>query len=181
MALWPASRGPLLSGEAFVRYGMKRRYGWCLVVLFCLTGCAKNVQNDVTEDYVSLKLREAAELISADLALFTGSSGRNDLPVDTGPGLSRSMDLLYDGPLETALSQVAAHAGFQFSVMGHAPKTPVCIHLQMKNRPCLAILREIGRQTGKDEMLVVSEKDRSITLSYEKNVPHGNEKIAGRF
>ncbi|MCR5562130.1 MAG: DotD/TraH family lipoprotein [Desulfovibrio sp.] len=138
----------------------------CLTLLLSLCSCSKNVASDSSEDYVVKKLAWASEQISADLALLTGSSERNFLPEDAQGGLSRTMDLVHDGSLELALSKVCAHAGYQLVILGRAPETPVLVHVQMLGRPCLEVLREIGRQTGEKEMVEVSEKDRRVTLRY---------------
>ncbi|MBO4335323.1 MAG: DotD/TraH family lipoprotein [Desulfovibrio sp.] len=135
-------------------------------VLLALLGCSNKNVSDDSEDYVEQKLRMAAEAISADLALMTGSSSRHELGLEGHGGLSRSMDLVYDGDLETALSKVAAHAGYQLVIQGKPPKTPVVIHLAMRGRSCLEVLREIGRQIGKDETLEVREYDHRISLAY---------------
>jgi len=117
--------------------------------------------------YIDEQLRDASEAISKDMSILTGSSQNRDASMASGSGdLYGHMDFVWDGPLEGALSRVAAHAGFRFEVQGTPPKSPVIIHVALKDRPCLNIFREIGMQTGPREGIHVNEDMRLVTLRY---------------
>lgn len=117
--------------------------------------------------YIDVQLRNASESISHDLATLTGSTQNRDYHDPPGAGdLYAHMDLHWDGPIEGALARVASHAGYKLQVDGEAPKVPVNVHINIKDRPCLAIFREIGLQTGPREGVHVDENLRLVTLRY---------------
>lgn len=141
-----------------------------LMVAAGLAACGGKKQQPVMqppESFVDLQLREAGESISRDMSILTGSTQNRDFGGISGTGdLYASFDMCWDGPIEGALSRVAARAGFKLIVEGKAPITPVMVHVRLKNRPCLAILREIGMQTGPREGIIVNEPARTILLRY---------------
>ena len=155
------SRIGLLAGVSLAAMGL------CLSLV--PAGCAKKPDPALeARSYVEQKLRDAAEAISHDLSLLTGSSNRDfDEPLAVG-GLAEKMDLIFDGPLEAALARVAARSGYRLDIQGEAPQSPLLVHLRMKDRPCLDILRELGMQTGSREGIVVSEVMKTITLTYKE-------------
>ena len=78
------------------------------------------------------------------------------------------MDLVFDGPLALALEHVCAKVGYKLEIVGQAPVTPPMVHVNLKDRSCLTILRAIGQQTGTNEGVQVSEEKQTITLIYDK-------------
>ncbi len=144
---------------------MKSRFICLLLLLLPCFSCVKRTETPELS-YVDRKLCDAAESIRFDLSWLAGIKERIVLPREAHGDLLRRMDLLYDGPIENALAAVAARSGFRLEKEGKEPETPVCVHVHLKDRTCLAILRELSFQTGAGEGLVVSEEMRSITLRY---------------
>lgn len=143
----------------------------CFMCAAFLAGCAHPVkqveERPSAVTFVDVKLRDAAEAISMDMAEITGSSQNRDATSVNGSGdLYTKMTLVWDGPIEGALHRVASKSGFKFNVEGYEPKTPVMVHVRLEERPCLAVLREIGLQTGPREGIMVDEAARTITLKY---------------
>lgn len=132
-------------------------------------GCVapKNQVQVSPDSYVDKQLRDASESISRDMAILAGSTQNRDqggsLP---GGDLYSKMNLHWDGPIDGALARVAAHAGFKLIIEGDEPTVPPHVHIRMEDRPCLAIFREIGMQTGAREGVVVSEEGRFVVLRY---------------
>ena len=117
--------------------------------------------------YVDSRLADATESISRDMATLVGSSQSRDFGQHVYSGdIYGKMTLEWDGPIEGALAKVTSHAGFRLAVEGKAPKNPVQVHVKMIDRPCIAILREIGLQTGPNEGVLVNEGARLVTLKY---------------
>ena len=150
----------------------------CFALFFC-EGCVPKKTQPNIPNYVEKKLAEAAEAISKDMAELTGSRLHRDAASSsTDSSLSTHMDLIYDGPMDLALMRVAAVAGFRFSVEGRKPQTPPLVHMYAKDRSCLAILRELGAQTGLNEGILVSEQARTIVLRYGTGKRHDEENSA---
>lgn len=144
-----------------------------LTIMACVvlcTGCVKSVQKPARTEavtFMDMKLRDAAESISKDMAQLSGSAQNRDYTSEKGSGsLYVKMDMTWDGPIEGALREVASTAGFRFNVEGDAPVAPVIIHVRLKDRPALAVLREIGMQTGASEGVIINEDTRTIVLKY---------------
>ena len=141
------------------------------LMTLCPCGCTqpKKPALESEDSYVEMKLREAAEDIRRDLALLVGSDQMRETGVLTGKkGLSTPMDLVFDGPLSLALEKICAVAGMHLTIAGKKPLQEPIIHLHLKNRPCLVILREIGAQTGPNEDLHVLEDQKEIRLIYKQ-------------
>lgn len=138
---------------------------WIILGIVCQCACSKKVVCE-NESYVEQKLREAAESIRQDLALLTGSNQRNVIPSEATDSLANPMSLVFDGPIELALTMVAAEAGYRLQKQGKAPQTSAFVRVSVKDRPCQEILEEIGKQTGQSETLLVSQADKTITLQY---------------
>ncbi|MBQ7607680.1 MAG: DotD/TraH family lipoprotein [Desulfovibrionaceae bacterium] len=148
---------------------MARRFVSLAVLLLLCVSCVQKPKPGELS-YLDQKLSEVAESIRFDLSWLAGTRERIILPQEARGDLLRRMDLLWDGPIEIALARVAAQAGFRFEKEGKEPETPVCVRVHLKDRTCLAILRELSFQTGAGEGLAVSEEERTITLRYiEKN------------
>lgn len=144
-----------------------------VALLICVAlcgGCIKAAPKPSRPEavvFMDSKLRDAAEAISRDMAQLSGSSQNRDYAAEKGMGpLYARMDMTWDGPIEGALREVASTVGFRFTVEGEAPLTPVLVHVNLKDRPALAVLREIGMQTGASEGVVVNEDTRTIGLKY---------------
>jgi len=117
--------------------------------------------------WVDARLADATESISRDMATLVGSQQNRDFGQHVYSGdLYGKMTLEWDGPIEGALSRVASHAGFRLVVEGKEPKNPVQVHVKMVDRPCIAIFREIGMQTGPGEGVLINENARMVTLRY---------------
>lgn len=133
-------------------------------------GCVKSAPKaERTEAviFMDTKLRDAAESISKDMAQLSGSTQNRDYASEKGVGsLYTKMDMTWDGPIEGALREVASTVGFRFNVEGKTPLTPVLVHIKLKERPALAVLREIGLQTGASEGVIINEDSRTIVLKY---------------
>lgn len=126
---------------------------------------------DPAESLVDARLREAGETITKDLAILAGSTQHRDHYAHASTGdLQTRMTLNWRGPIEGALTMVAAHIGYKFSVSGTPPVTPLFVHVKMLDRSALLILREIGLQTGKEEGVKLDEIQRSIRLIYGPEV-----------
>jgi hypothetical protein len=116
---------------------------------------------------VDRRLREAGEAITRDLAIVAGSSQNRDMEYHGGTGgLYDKLALTWDGPIEGALSFIAARIGYKLTVDGKAPVTPPIVRVRMLDRPALYVLREIGLQTSKGVGLEVNEPSRVIRLVY---------------
>lgn len=141
-----------------------------LICASMVCGCLarhKPVADTGAVTFVDAKIRDAAESISKDMSVLTGSSWNRDATSHGGSGdLYTKMDMTWDGPLDGALRKVASTAGFKLIVEGEPPIDPVLVHVKLKDRPCLAVLREIGLQTGPREGIMVNEGSRTITLKY---------------
>jgi hypothetical protein len=137
-----------------------------------LLGCAlpkaiEETEGSPVESLVDRRLREAGEAITRDLAIVAGSSQNRDMENPVGAeGLYENLSLTWDGPIEGALSFIAARIGYRFTISGRAPVTPHIVRVRMLDRPALYILREIGLQTSKDVGLEVDEPSRAIRLVY---------------
>lgn len=150
---------------------MSNKAVMCLMCAILLGGCAHPVkqmeQRPSAVTFVDVKLRDAAEAISMDMAELNGSAQNRDAVSVNGSGdLYTKMSMTWDGPIDGALRKVASTAGFRFIVEGQEPETPVMAHVRLEERPCLAVLREIGLQTGAREGIMVDEASRTITLKY---------------
>lgn len=131
--------------------------------------CSKTIQPKQELNLVEHKLHEATEVISKDLALLTGNSSRINDTTNVTDGLGELMDLNFSGPIAEALTKVSAKSGYQLKIEGKEPINPPLIHVNLKHRPCLAILRAIGQQTPKNVGVLVAEQTQTITLKYEQN------------
>lgn len=135
-----------------------------------LFGCAAGKRSiksvPQAETVIDQALRNASESISHDLSLLAGTGSRRN-PFLSGSGaLYSPMSLSWDGPIRGALAEIASKIGFQLSVEGEAV-TPTIVHLKMKDRPVLYILRDVGMQTAPQESLYVDEEMKLIRLTYE--------------
>lgn len=116
---------------------------------------------------VDRQLDDAADLITRDLAVLTGSTQRTGrYPVSPASRLVATGTLVFDGPLEEALAKACAAVGYRLVVRGEAPDLPAIVHVHMTARPWLAIFRAIGRQTGPGEVVRLWESARLVELSY---------------
>lgn len=140
-----------------------------LITLF--SGCAtkKNVPLAKPETLVDQSLRDAAESITRDLAVLTGSRQNRDYGSPAGSGdLYSAISLNWDGPMEGALSDVASKVGFKFLIEGKERPTPLLVHVRLIDRPAIMVIREIGAQTGPGEGVLVDESARTLRLIYEE-------------
>ena len=143
---------------------------YSLLLLPLLTGCGTKQESKPEINLVETKLEEASELISHDLALLTGSTQRKSLEAKVTGGLGERMDLNYAGSLEGALEKVCARAGFSLNIEGQRPLNPPLVHLNYRDRTCLALLRSIGEQTSSHEGVEVHEESRRVTLIYHEKL-----------
>lgn len=135
-----------------------------------LFGCAAGKRSakatPQAESVIDQALRDASESISRDLALLAGTSTVRSSFLNGSGALYTSMSLSWDGPIRGALAEIASRIGFKLLVEGE-PVTPTIVHLKMKDRPALYILRDIGMQTAVKESLYVDEDMKLIRLTYE--------------
>ncbi|MDR1856851.1 MAG: DotD/TraH family lipoprotein [Desulfovibrio sp.] len=141
-----------------------------LACALLLCGCAKRVQPEkalTAQELVDRRIADAAEAISRDLAVLTGSTQARDASSPAGEGdLYRRISLVWEGPMEGALARVAASIGYTLDVRGKRPASPRLVHAKLLDRPALAVIRELGLATGSDEHLEVDESLRLLRLEY---------------
>lgn len=133
-------------------------------------GCVSRTKDTTTpaDTLVDQQLRDSGEAITRDLAVLTGSQQNRDYGAPYGTGdLYTKTSLVWDGPIEGALSSIAAKVGFKFLVEGVPPVVPVLIHVKQLDRPALAIIRDIGSQTGHGEGVALDEQMKTIRLIYK--------------
>ena len=133
-------------------------------------GCVtrSKVTTTPADALVDQQLRDSGEAITRDLAVLTGSQQNRDYGAPYGTGdLYTKTSLVWDGPIEGALSSIAAKVGFKFLVEGAPPAVPLLIHVKQLDRPALAIIRDIGSQTGPGEGVALDEHMKTIRLIYK--------------
>ena len=152
-----------------------------LISFLCACSARKNVPAAQPQEVVEDSLSRAAKKISADLAVLNGSGQQ----LDASPpkrALSTPMTLHFEGPLPQALEKICAYTGFRLSLVGKAGRSQTMVHLAAERTPVLEILRDIGTQTGKQELLRVVEQLGLIELiRLDKEQGSGHSKAdAGR-
>lgn len=120
-----------------------------------------------TEAYVDQSIKDASETISHDLAVLAGSQQRRNMAFSLGTeGLYLPISIAWDGPIHGALRDVASRIGFRLLIEGTQPTAPTIVHLKMRDRPALHVLRDIGMQTSPKEGLYIEEEQKVIRLKY---------------
>jgi hypothetical protein len=142
----------------------------------CTAGKASAVAAVTAEDLVDRRLREAGESITKDMAILAGSTQNRDEGQPQVPGdLGMRVDLVYEGAIEGAVERLCAMIGWQFVVEGRKKdRVPLIVHVKQKDRPALAVFREIGLQTGPRHGL---EIDESIGIAKLVLVPEKASKM----
>ncbi|MEM9468871.1 MAG: DotD/TraH family lipoprotein [Pseudomonadota bacterium] len=123
-------------------------------------------------DKVSLMLAEAADKASNALETLAAVEQERSPAVavqpihNAPPELNRSMTLSWVGPADQITKLLADRASYSFLTIGNAPPVPLIVDINVRNRPVIEILRDVGLQLGKRADIKVDATSEIIELHY---------------
>ncbi|MEM7650612.1 MAG: DotD/TraH family lipoprotein [Pseudomonadota bacterium] len=123
-------------------------------------------------DTVSAMLANAADRASNALQTLaaietTRTPATNIGPVGQAPAeLRRAISVNWIGPVEPITKTLAERAGYQFLTIGTAPPVPAVVSVDVKNRPVIDVLRDIGLQLGVRGDIKVDGGRRMVEIHY---------------
>lgn len=100
-------------------------------------------------------IRQLAEERSAGMAPVV------DVPRLVTPELQTRVTLDWIGPLEKAAARLAEEIGYDFVVAGSRPPAPVMVEIDVKDKPVIFVLMDIGLQ-AKERALLTTDANRMI-------------------
>ena len=126
----------------------------------------------IIPDSVDLRLADAAERAAnalEQLALVEDSKTKTTPTppfLDAPPELLAPVTVTWIGPIEPLAARMAERAGYSFKVIGDSPPVAIVVNISSVSSPLIAVLRDMGLQTGSRADLVVNGRRRVIELRY---------------
>lgn len=82
------------------------------------------------------------------------------------PELRRAITVNWVGPVEQIAEKLANRAGYEFSVIGEEPPTPIIVTVDTVNQPIINVLRDLGLQLGQRANVRVDGAERLVEVQY---------------
>ena len=137
-----------------------------------LAGCAQIHAAPVAPQpapSINRPLERAAEKVSDAWALLATENAAIHPPKGGSPilppALTKTMPLVWTGPLAPAVSKLSTLAGYRYIPQGKRPAAPIIVHLS-GNHSLFRDLREIAVQAGTRADLTVNARTHKIVLRY---------------
>lgn len=150
----------------------------CLsIALLCLalTACASKpvVQPPSSTDKANTLLAESARSIDHSLIALDATEQAANPPqsVSSAPdpstyGMAIPASLVWSGPVEPALREIATAASYKVKVIGTAPAIPVLVYVNEPHSTLGDLLRNIGLQCKNQAQIVLFPRTKTIELRY---------------
>lgn len=123
-------------------------------------------------DPTVVRLAEAADRAASALEVLASIENERN-PVNLPPlasnaptQLRRGMTVNWAGPAEPLINKIADRASYEFYVSGSNPASPLVVTINVRNKPLIEILRDLGLQIGERGTLKVDANQKIIELSY---------------
>ncbi len=148
------------------------------VVMLLAAGCVLTGQSGINAqaevDPIYPMLLQSARRIEQSLALLAEAEQsekgqRNPTRlrvVKTIAGMEQVLSMPWQGPLEKAVSQLAAIAGFTVKFLGRPPAIPILVQIGQDAATVSDHLHNLGLQAGSRADLVVDPAQKLIEVRY---------------
>lgn len=148
-----------------------------LALPFLLLGCetyraAPRPQLVAEPDPLTVRLANAADRAADALATLAAIEQKRTpvslppLAVNAPTELRRTMTVDWYGPPALLLQQMADIAGYNFQETGAKPTIPLVVRLEVRNRPIIEVMRDIGLQVEGRAAVKVDANARIVEISY---------------
>jgi len=148
--------------------------------MLTLVGCestgfpvtVKDPQLVAQPDKVSMMLAQAANRASNALETLASveqkrtPAARIAAIENAPPELRRAITINWIGPVDQITKLLSDRAGYQFTIMGTQPSTPVVVTVDATNTPIIEVLRSIGLQLGARANVYVDSGSHIVELNY---------------
>ncbi|MGH8156540.1 MAG: DotD/TraH family lipoprotein [Rhodanobacter sp.] len=142
-------------------------------IALLLCGCATPPAKP-PQDPAANQLASAAQDIRASLTQLADAEqydkkGRLPGTPDTTPslpGLTASMSMPWDGPIEPIVSRLATQGGYLAEFSGKKPTLPILVSLGTQPATLSQMLRNVGLQAGDRADVVVDPARKTVEVIY---------------